>query len=162
MGAKKCLEAFGSLTQKKVLILGAGGTAAGIGYVLKKAKAKITFMNRTNHKAYELAEQLGCEFRPFEMLSFLKSEDYDILVQTTSVGSDDPEDCIVPKDVIFPNKIVLDVVFQNTRLLKWAREKRCHTINGYEFWIGQAQEQFVFWFKEIWPRVCKLMRRYLP
>lgn len=162
LAAKLCLEAKGPLKQKKVLILGAGGTAAGIGYVLQQAKAKVSIMNRTNSKAFELAKELGCEFKPFEMLSFLKSEDYDILVHTTSVGTSQPQECLVPKEVIYPHKIVLDVVFQNTQLLKWAREKRCQVINGYDFWLSQASEQFVFWFKEIWPRVIKLMRRYLP
>jgi len=161
IGALKLFKSKG-IRNKKVLILGAGGTAKGIGFVLKQAGAEITIANRTDAKAKALAKSLEGRFRPFETLKCLKKEDYDILVQATSVGNDDPKACLLDSRVIYPGKQVLDVVFRETKLARIARKKNCTVFTGKTFWISQAEEQIRFWFKKVKPNTSKLMNHYMP
>ncbi len=161
IGALKLFKKRG-VRNKKVLILGAGGTAKGIGFVLKQAGAQITISNRTDSKAKALARSLKGTFRPFETLKGLKKEDYDILVQATSVGNKDPKACILDSKVIYPGKTVLDVVFTETKLARIARKKNCTVFTGKVFWVSQAEEQIRFWFKKVKPNTSKLMNHYMP
>jgi len=148
IGALKLFKAKG-IRNKKVLILGAGGTAKGIGFVLKQAGAQITIANRTDAKAKALAKFLKGTFRPFETLKSLKKEDYDILVQATSVGTGDPKACLLESKVIYPGKRVLDIVFNETKLARIARKKNCTVFTGKTFYISHAEEQIKFWFKKL-------------
>lgn len=162
IGALKLLENKGSIKGKKVLILGAGGTAHGIGFVLKQHGAQISIMNRTNSKAKALASHLKGEYRPFSRLSYIEKEDYDILVHTTSVGNKSKTDTLVPSKILYKGKIVLDVVFGETKLLENARKKGCLTCDGKTFWRAQGIVQLQFWFDKVSPSTPELMRRYMP
>lgn len=161
IGALKLFKKKG-VRNKKVLILGAGGTAKGVGFVLKQAGAQITISNRTDSKAKALARSLKGTFRPFETLKCLKKEDYDILVQATSVGNKDSKACLLESRVIYPGKTVLDVVFCKTKLARIAQKKNCTVFTGKVFWVSQAEEQVRFWFKKVKPNTSKLMNQYMP
>jgi shikimate dehydrogenase len=52
-------ESGRSLDGTSVLILGAGGSARGIGFALAKRNARLTILNRTAEKAEELAESIN-------------------------------------------------------------------------------------------------------
>ncbi len=145
IGALRLFERHGMVKNKKVVIIGAGGTAHGLGFVLSNSGAKITFINRTDAKAKSLAVKFKAKWRSFTELDFLKESDYDILVHTTSVGMKDPSQSIVPVDVLHPNKIVFDAVFNDTFLVESARKKKCFAYNGKDFWVEQAAVQYELW-----------------
>lgn len=72
---------------KSALVIGAGEMSVIIAKHLVSNGADVTIMNRTLHKAEEIAEDVGCSVRAFEDLSDAVNE-YKLLF--TSTGSKDP------------------------------------------------------------------------
>ncbi len=56
------------LKGKKVLLLGAGGTARAIGFGLREKGCELTIVNRSPEKGNALAKELGCVFKPLSSL----------------------------------------------------------------------------------------------
>lgn len=79
-GALESIEQYTLVSQKKILVLGAGGVASAICLEAKKRGADVSVYNRTNQRAKLLAKRLGV--RSVKSLSL----PYDIIVQATSVG----------------------------------------------------------------------------
>ena len=145
IGALRALEEKIDLQDKTGLIIGAGGAARAIGFILKKNGVSISVANRSEERGKDLADALNCPFVPLENI---KGEDADILVQTTSVGMHPHNDqCIVPESVLKKDMAVMDIIYNpiETRLLKMAGEKSCLTINGLGMFIHQGAEQFRLW-----------------
>lgn len=161
-GALEMLEQHEKMLNKKVLIVGAGGTAYGMGYVLKNAGAKVLIMNRTDSKALKLAKKLGAEFKPFDQIKNLTPKDYDLLIHTTPVGNENKNECLIPQGILFPKKIIFDVIFNKAKLLKLAEKKECQIFTGKEFWIWQAYLQCKLWFKNLPDNFKDNLRKHMP
>ncbi len=71
------------LTDKKALIIGVGEMSEISAKHLKNAGVAVTIMNRTIHKAQNLAAEVGADVLEYEKLSSAINE-YDILVTATS------------------------------------------------------------------------------
>jgi 3-dehydroquinate dehydratase/shikimate dehydrogenase len=135
----------GTLKGKKVAIIGAGGAARAIAFGLKEKGCDITIYNRTLERAKRLSNDVGCKFSRFEETSELNT---DILINSTSIGMfPNVEESPVPKDVLKKDMIVFDAVYNpiETRLLRDAGGRGCHTVNGLTMFINQAAEQFRLW-----------------
>jgi shikimate dehydrogenase len=143
LGAVLALEERGiSLAGKKAFVIGAGGAARAVAFGLKKRGAEVSIFNRTVDRARELATELGVQFGGD--LNAL-SNDYDVLVHTTSAGYvSQPGICIVPENILLPGRIVMDVVAEplSTPLLQKANSSGCMTIPGYRMRLHQAAAQF--------------------
>lgn len=141
LGALRPLQKLTELKNKKVAILGAGGTAKAFAYGLTKAGAVVTIYNRTGSKAKELADKFGCKYSGLDKQDGIK--DADIICNTTSVGMDEDKSPIDPS-IIKSNHIVFDVVYSpvDTTLLKAAGDKGAKTISGIEMLLEQAFAQF--------------------
>jgi 3-dehydroquinate dehydratase / shikimate dehydrogenase len=138
-------EEKGTLKNKKVAIIGAGGAARAIAFGLKEKGCDITIYNRTLDRAMRLSDDVGCRFRGFEEISELNT---DILINSTSIGMfPNIEESPVPKNVLKEGMIVFDAVYNpiETRLLREARESGCCIVNGLTMFINQAAEQFRLW-----------------
>jgi 3-dehydroquinate dehydratase/shikimate dehydrogenase len=135
----------GALKDKKVAIIGAGGAARAIAFGLKEKGCDITIYNRTLERAKRLSDDVGCKFSRFEEIPELNTN---ILINSTSIGMfPNVEESPVPKDVLKKDMIVFDAVYNpiETRLLKDAKGRGCHTVNGLTMFINQAAEQFRLW-----------------
>ncbi|MFQ5713658.1 MAG: shikimate dehydrogenase [Candidatus Scalinduaceae bacterium] len=135
----------GTLKDKKVAIIGAGGAARAIAFGLKEKGCDITIYNRTLERAKKLSDDVGCKLRRFEEISGLNT---DILINSTSIGMfPNVEESPVPKNVLREGMIVFDAVYNpiETRLLRDAEGRGCHTVNGLTMFINQAAEQFRLW-----------------
>ena len=134
-----------TLKNKKVSIIGAGGAARAIAFGLKEKGCDITIFNRTVERAEKLSRDIQCRFESFEEIHKLDS---DILINTTSIGMfPDVDQTPVPKNKLKEGMIVFDAVYNpiETRFLREAKEKGCHTVNGLSMFINQAAEQFKLW-----------------
>ncbi len=148
IGALKTL-AMTNLKGKKMVILGAGGTARAIAHEAKKEGAQLTILNRTSRRAEMLAKQYNTAWGALDKLATLMEDGYDVLVQATSVGmAPRLDDMPILSDWILSNAHVLDVISnpQETRLLREARLKGCQTYRGIDLFVHQAVQQFVCWF----------------
>jgi shikimate dehydrogenase len=71
------------------------------------------------------------------------------------------EESCVPKHLLSPSLIVMDIVYNpfETRLLAEARQAGCRIIHGMEMFLHQAIGQFELWTKH--PAPVEVMRRVL-
>jgi shikimate dehydrogenase len=138
-------EANETLNNKKVSIIGAGGAARAIAFGLKEKGCDITIYNRTIERAEKLSHDIKCKFESFKEINKIDS---DILINTTSIGMfPNVDQTPVPENILKKSMIVFDAVYNpiETRLLRDAKGKGCHTINGLSMFINQAAEQFRLW-----------------
>ena len=134
-----------TLNNKKISIIGAGGAARAIAFGLKEKGCNITIFNRTIKRAEKLSHDVQCRFENFEEIHKLDS---DILINTTPIGMfPNIDQTPIPKKILKEGMVVFDAVYNptETRLLREAKEKRCHTVNGLSMFINQAAEQFRLW-----------------
>jgi len=144
-GALRALEDRISVAGRTCLLVGAGGAARAIGFVLKEGGASITVANRSAERGQALARFLGCSFVPLAQLPKIAA---DLLVQTTPVGmAPQADQCPVPEDVLRTGMTVMDIIYNplETRLLQIARSRGCRTINGLAMFVYQGAEQFRLW-----------------
>jgi shikimate dehydrogenase len=146
--AKAALDALEQKVQlpgKTCLIIGAGGAARAIGFVLREHDVDIAISNRSLEHGKNLAGSLGCPFVP---LNKAEKTQADILIQTTPVGMYPHHDrSIISGDGLREGMVVMDVIYnpKETRILKVAREKGCLTVSGLDMFIFQGAEQFRLW-----------------
>ncbi len=146
---------------KNVVVLGAGGAARAVTYVLADRGAGLTILNRqeeldwAENIAELISEDFGKVVRVLELRDEYLAEALqiaDILVNATSVGmSPAGDESPVPAELLKNSLIVFDVVYNpiNTRLLNEAKAAGAQTISGidmlawqgalaFEKWTGQA------------------------
>src|SRR5699024_5637320 len=138
--------------ETKVLIIGAGGAARAIYYALAENDVKtIDILNRTAKKAEEIAV-LGQEKTKTAIYDLEQGEaileNYDLIVQTTSVGMKPNEG----KTPVVINKlksdaVVSDIIHQpiKTAFLKQAEQAKGNIHYGHTMLIYQAQYAFEIW-----------------
>ena len=133
-----------SIKGKKIFILGAGGVTPSIIYVLQEMEPSIIMLsNRTKEKA----ENLKKLFPQLELIEWGDTENFDMIINTTSLGLKENDKLPVNYDRIGSGKFFYDVIYnpQKTNFLRDA-EKRGHQIeNGKLMFIYQAQEAFRLW-----------------
>ena len=145
VGALKALEEKTEISGKRCLIVGAGGAARAIGYILKKKGADVIVVNRSVERGESLCRDIGCTFVHLNELEFQTS---DILINTTPVGMTPETDlCPVPEKVLKRGMIVMDIIYNplETRLIRAAKSMDCLTVNGLGMFIHQGAEQFRLW-----------------
>ncbi len=141
-------------TGRKVVVLGAGGSARAVVYALAEAGAQVIVANRNQERARALVEEFGflgrIEAVPLAEESLRDAlRDAAVLVNTTSVGMHPREDEIppVPADALLPSLFVTDLIYNpaETRLLSLARSRGCRTQNGVEMLVQQGAVSFARW-----------------
>jgi len=141
-GAVDLLEKRGLIKDKRIVVLGAGGSARAICYEAKKRGAKVTVVNRTKSRAMLLAKEMKIKGAGFDDLQDICETGYDIIINATS--SLDP----LLEKFFLPGKISLDMNAnpQWTPFLLKAKERGCLLFFGIEVFIFQAKKQFDLWF----------------
>lgn len=140
---------------KNVALLGAGGAARAVSFVLAERGVDLVILNRTLNKALECAERVSQTFnrkvRALELTgSNLAAElrKADILVNTTSVGmSPKVDETPVPSGLLSPRLTVCDIVYNpiRTRLLKEAGAAGAETVDGVDMLVWQGALAFEKW-----------------
>jgi len=144
-----------TIPQKKIVVLGAGGAARAIAFILADKRAKLTILNRTPGSAEAIArlifKALRVEVKTGELTDKnLKSSlvEADILVNTTSLGmSPRTSDTPVPAALLSKDQVVVDIIYNpwQTRLLKEAGQKGSSVISGLEMLVRQGTAAFELW-----------------
>jgi shikimate dehydrogenase len=145
IGALKALEDKIPVKGKSGVLVGAGGAARAIGYILVENGVDLTICNRSANRGEALAGDLGCRYIAFNKLEDAQT---DILINTTSVGMfPNIDDCIVSENAFKEGMVVMDIVYNplETKLLSIAKRKGCTTIDGLGMFIQQGVEQFRLW-----------------
>jgi shikimate dehydrogenase len=138
-----------------ILIIGAGGVSPSIIVSLQKFGInKLSLVNRTYEKSTILKKQ-------FPKIELLKWENYkskikyfDIIINATSLGLKNGESF----DSFFENfkdtLIYIDTIYNplETEMIKYFKENKIKTYNGFDMFIYQGQKSFNLWNK-ITPRI---------
>lgn len=145
LGALKAIETeCQQLKGRRVLILGAGGASRAIIFAMQAAECKASLWNRTTEKASALASHF--EITHIESLEDVTGQDFDIIINTTSVGLKSWKSP-VESGFFHASNIVFDVVYDplETKFLSDADAVGAITITGDKMLIFQALEQFKLW-----------------
>ncbi len=147
----------GDLRGRKVVVLGAGGSARAVVYALAAdAGANVIVANRSEARAQALAREFAhldgrVAAAPLAEAPLRDAlADAAVLVNTTSVGMHPHEDAMppVPPEALGPHLIVSDLVYNpaETRLLALAKERGCRAVqNGVEMLVQQGALAFEKW-----------------
>jgi len=140
-GAKNAILKSGiSLGARHVLMIGAGGVARAIGCAVKDLEGNLTITNRTDEKAKALAKKMGANIMPY---SDLPTASGHLLINATSVGMTNPDDCPVKEETIESFEAIMDVIVGNeTKLIQEAEKHGKVTIPGKVMTTYQAAKQF--------------------
>lgn len=142
---------------KKVVVLGAGGAARAVSFMLAERRAHLIILNRrleldwAEALAGQLAQTFGQGVEALELtgenLARALEEAY-ILVNATSVGmSPNIDETPVTSDLLRPSLVVFDVVYNpvKTKLLGQAEQIGAQTISGLEMLVWQGALAFELW-----------------
>ncbi len=132
------------ITNKEILILGAGGVVPSIVLALNKMKAsKIMISNRTKDKAEELKDL----FEKLTILNWGDIPNFDMIINATSVGLKNSDEIGLDFSKINKNKFFYDVIYNpnETNFLKNAKKHGNKTENGKKMFIYQAAASFKIW-----------------
>jgi len=142
-------------SQKKFAILGAGGSAKAIAFILADKGSQLTILNRHRERAERLADTILNTFRKEVVVRDLTEknlkmtlEESEILINTTSVGMfPHSTEILVPPDILRPGLIVVDIIYNpyRTRLLVEAEKRGLKTINGVDMLVAQGAIAFNLW-----------------
>ena len=147
------------VSNKHILILGAGGVVPSIIYSLIKMKAyKVYLTNRNREKA----ENLKKLFKDIILINWGEIQNYDMIINATSVGLNASERLNLDFSKIKNNKLFYDVIYnpKETNFLKNAKILGNKTENGKKMFIYQAALAFKIWHgvkPEINEKVEKLL-----
>lgn len=153
-GLLKALEKNNiSYKNKKILIIGNGGSARAIAYTLALNGAYISICGRTINNVMQLVKDLNVRFPHIDgihidTLKQSATAQYEIIINTTPSGMS-PHHNETPIDTQLINSyhVVVDIIYSpmNTLLLQIAKEKGCKTITGDYMLLYQACMQFELW-----------------
>ena len=133
-----------NITNKEIFILGAGGVVPSIIFALKKMGVnKIVVSNRTKKKA----EDLKKFFLDVEIIDWGKNIDFDMIINTTSLGLKNEDQIKLDFSKTGSNKLFYDVIYNpsETNFLKEGRKLGNKVENGKLMFLYQAFEAFKLW-----------------
>ncbi len=156
MGAVRALRENGADPRgKKVVLLGAGGAARAIAYMLAKEVDELVVLNRTVKQAEALAGLIkrarnkkvsAGALTPSVIQQSLSGTD--ILVNATSIGmKPNAGHSPVLPEWLKPNLAVMDIVYNpiETKLAKDAKAAGAKVVSGVEMLIYQGAASFEIW-----------------
>ena len=148
-----------NLTNKEILILGAGGVVPSLIYALKKMNvSKIILSNRTKHKA----ESLKNFFDGLTVIDWGKIIQFDMIINATSIGLNKNDKIDLNFSDLGKNKYFYDVIYNpsETNFLTIGKKLGGKIQNGKMMFIYQASAAFKIWHK-ITPKINNDLINYL-
>jgi shikimate dehydrogenase len=133
-----------NISNKRVLILGAGGVVPSIIFTLNKMKvSKIIVTNRTKEKAENLKDLFG----NINVVEWGEIPNFDMIINATSLGLKKEDKINLDFSSIGKNKFFYDVIYNpaETNFLKTGKNLGNISVNGKLMFIYQALSAFNVW-----------------
>lgn len=143
-GVEKALKKI-NFKSKRIALLGAGGAAKPVAFLVNKEKAKLTIYNRNLSSAKKLAKEFGGQAKK---LSEIIDDDYDILINATPIGMKGVNlESPVPAKIIHKGQVIFDLIYNplETKLMRLAKKKKVKTVSGIEMFVYQGAKQLELW-----------------
>ena len=141
-----------ALAARRVLVVGAGGAAAGVlGPLIEQGPAQLVVANRTQakadaliaaHAAHACAHRVALEAAPLDDCG----EDFDIVINATSSSLHGGAIPVQPA-VLRKGALALDMMYGPAArgFVNWAAAHGAHGRDGLGMLVEQAAEAFHFW-----------------
>ena len=132
------------VSNKKIVILGAGGVVPSIIYALKKMDAQEIYLsNRTKEKAQILRKL----FEGIEIIDWGSLPTFDMIINATSLGLKENDKFGIDFSKVGKNKLFFDVIYNPFKTeFSQAGNKPGNIIeNGLNMFLFQAQKAFSIW-----------------
>ena len=143
---KKTIEE--NITNKRCLVLGAGGAARAVISVLNNLNGEVHICNRTYEKAKQIQQDLQIKSEVIDQKD-LGAAIYEMgfIVNTTSLGLGNTENTMVDFSQVSSQAFVYDLIYSPklTKFLSEAKERNMGYQNGIKMLIEQAAESFRTW-----------------
>jgi shikimate dehydrogenase len=174
LGFAKSLAEHYDISQKKILVLGAGGATKAILYALenmqntknkKISPAKISLWNRSTEKAQKLAEIFSVKVVSGSAENLEKiSDQFDLVINTTSLGMEGEFENVspLPKNFWKKSHTAFDIVYTplGTKFLRECRAAGGTGISGEKMLLFQGIAQFeIFSGKKVSQETQEVMER---
>ncbi|MGQ9575429.1 MAG: shikimate dehydrogenase [Thermoguttaceae bacterium] len=130
------------LTNKTVLVLGAGGVGKAIAYGLIQRGATVVLADGDPARAVQLAERLRCRAVDWSIRQAVMA---DVVINCTPIGMHpNVDETPLTRLHLRPAMVVFDAVYnpENTLLVKEARARGCKVVTGVDMFVRQAAIQF--------------------
>ena len=144
------LKEIDNSSNKKVLVIGAGGVSPSVISSINKTGIKnISITNRTNEKCIFLKKK----FNFLNIISWanLSSEikNFDIIINATSLGLKNGDDFNFNFSNTKNEVIYIDTIYNplETKTLKYLKGEGRRVFNGLDMFIYQGQKSFYLWNK---------------
>lgn len=128
-----------NLDLEHALILGTGGAAKAVAYVLEQAGISATYVSR----------RAGEDILTYEELSESVLNKYNLIVNTTPLGMSPHIDSFpnIPYHYIGENHLCFDLIYnpEATLFLQKAQQRGAHILNGLEMLYLQAEKSWEIW-----------------
>ncbi|AZA58674.1 MULTISPECIES: shikimate dehydrogenase family protein [Chryseobacterium] len=135
-GFEKTLLLHKKPHHQSAIVLGNGGAAKAVKYILEKNNIPSITVSRNTEINYE-------------NLDISTVEDHKIIIQCTPVGTfPNVEDCLnFPFEGITKNHLIIDLIYNPsyTQFIVKASEKGAKTVNGYYMLEQQAEKAWEIW-----------------
>jgi len=141
------------LKDKRILLIGAGGAAAGVLHpLLEASQSPLVIYNRTLEKAGSLKKTIT-QHEKFQHISVkpvefgkLGDSQFDVIINATSAGLTDSE-IPLPETIFAPGALAYDMMYgRETSFMRFARERGAAVVtDGLGMLVEQAAEAFFIW-----------------
>lgn len=155
VGENTDVKGFSKLIERKLsiskntncLLIGAGGAAMAVAYVLHRAGARINVTDTDGERARKLARAFkGREVTARDI--WKEKDSFKLIVNCTPVGMKGASDQSPVKDYVFHEGMVFaDIIFNplKTRAMTLAESKGAKACGGLEMLVQQGAESFRLW-----------------
>jgi shikimate dehydrogenase len=140
---------------KRVLVMGAGGSARAVVWTLVTGGADVAIWNRTPARAEALARELGARVaRPSRVADVVSMGDLDLIVNATTVGvgtsSDERADLTslpIDTDALGEKHQLVDLAYgaTETELVRAAKARGARVVDGLEVLVRQGAASLRIW-----------------
>ena len=154
-GIKALLNAGYTISGRNILLLGAGGAARALTYIMAIHVNKIVIVNRNEKRASKLSNEIksnfGINIEAKKMINNVlkdESKKADIIINTTPIGMfPNMDNTPIPTEFLHKDLIVYDIVYNplETKLIKDANEIGCKTLRGIDMLVNQGALAFEWW-----------------
>ena len=152
------------VADKKVLIIGSGGSARSIIHSLGKAGAReIAVINRTKKKALDALELAGSVGRLLAEDKISEAaEEADLVINATPIGMADTEETTnfpIEPNLLSKGQLAVDLIYHpiSTPWMEALKNRKVETYGGLSMLIFQAAKSFKLWTGEEAP--VEVMRK---
>ncbi len=168
VGVSAAVESLLGRTAKgmRVLLLGAGGAARGAACALSDDGAReVVVVNRSIDRARDIADRFGSDgttFLVLDSISSLRGEEFDLVVNATSLGIHAADPLPLDPDAKLRIAAGLDLVYRpgETEWVHRLRSAGIPAADGLEMLLQQGAAAFTRWWGR--PAPVEAMRAALP